>query len=80
MKTLNLEARYAAPWFGVLVFPALVGKSEALAHCAGSVRFWFAWAIGATRARHLAAVAWRAWVKRDDVFARMWPRGAEAGD
>jgi cytochrome b561 len=68
----SVAGGHEAPWFGLFEFPALVGKDEALAHRAGFVHYWFAWTIGAVLALHLAAAAWHAWVKRDDIFDRMW--------
>ncbi len=68
----SVAGGHGAPWFGLFAFPAAVGESEALAHGAGFAHFSFAWAIGAILAVHLAGAAWHAWVKRDDVFARMW--------
>lgn len=74
----SVAGGHAAPWFGLFEFPALVGKNEALAHRASIAHYWLAWAIGVVLALHLAAVAWHVWVKRDDVFARMWPARAGA--
>jgi cytochrome b561 len=72
----SVAGGHEAPWFGLFEFPALVAKNDALAHTAGFVHYGLAWAIGAVLALHLAAAAWHAWVKRDDVFARMWPARA----
>jgi len=69
----SVAGGHDAPWFGLFAFPAAVGKSEALSHRAGFAHFSFAWAIVAALALHLAGAAWHAWVRRDDVFARMWP-------
>jgi cytochrome b561 len=69
-----------APWFGLFEFPALVAKNEALAHRAAFAHYWFAWALGAALALHFAAAAWHAWVKRDDIFARMWPARASGAN
>jgi cytochrome b561 len=74
----SVAGGHPAPWFGLFEFPALVGKNEALAHRASFAHYWLAWTIGAVLALHLAAVAWHVWVKRDDVFARMWPTSAGA--
>jgi cytochrome b561 len=57
-------------WFGLFDWPALA-RNDPLAHVAGIVHFWSAWALGAVLALHLAAVAWHVWAKRDGVFARM---------
>jgi len=63
---------HATSWFGLFDWPALIARNDALAHRASFAHYWLAWAIGAALALHLVAVAWHAWVKRDDVFARMW--------
>jgi cytochrome b561 len=68
----SVAGGHDAPWFGLFEFPALVAKNEALAHRAGFAHYWLAWAIGAVLALHLAGAAWHAWVKRDDIFSRMW--------
>ena len=65
-------------WFGLFEWPALVARNDALAHAAGFVHYGLAWALGAVLALHFAAVAWHVWVKRDDVFARMWPAAPAA--
>ena len=67
----SVAGGHPAPWFGLFDWPAPVARDEALARRAGFARQRLTWAIGAGLALHLAA-AWRAWVKRDDVFARMW--------
>jgi len=67
----SVAGGHPAPWFGLFEFAAVVGKNEALAHRAGFAHYGLAWAICAVLALHIAAVAWHAWVKRDDVFARM---------
>jgi cytochrome b561 len=59
-------------WFGLFDWPALVARNDALADAAGFVHHWLAWAIGAALALHFAAVVWHAWVKRDEIFSRMW--------
>jgi len=58
-------------WFGLFDWPALTAPNDALAHAAGLVHYGLAWALVAALALHLAAVAWHAWIKRDEVFARM---------
>jgi cytochrome b561 len=65
-------------WFGLFVWPALAPPDKALAHLAAQAHFWLGWTIIAIVALHLAAVAWRVWVRRDEVFARMWPSEAAA--
>jgi cytochrome b561 len=68
----SVAGGHSASWFGLFGWPAPIARDEALAHRAAFADHWLAWAIGAVVALHLAAAAWRAWVKRDDVFARMW--------
>jgi cytochrome b561 len=63
------------PWFGLFAWPSFLPRDKALAHLGGQAHFWLAWAIGAVLALHLAAAAWHAWVKRDEIFSRMWPNG-----
>ena len=66
-------------WFGLFDWPALIARERRArpSRPASSTTGWPG-RIGAALALHLAAVAWHAWVKRDDVFARMWL--ARAGD
>ena len=72
----SVAGGHEAPWFGLFDWPMLIARNDALADTAGFVHYGLAWAIGAVVALHLAAAAWHAWVKRDDVFARMWPARA----
>ncbi len=67
---------HEVPWFGVFVFPALAPQDKALAHLAIQAHFWLGWTIIAISRCTVAAVAWHLWVKRDEVFARMWPSRA----
>ncbi|MGD0639696.1 MAG: cytochrome b [Roseiarcus sp.] len=60
-------------WFGLFVFPALAPQDKALGHLAAQAHFWLGWIIITVLALHFAAAAWHLWVKRDDIFARMWP-------
>ncbi len=64
---------HEVPWFGLFVWPNFFPSDKALAHLGGLAHFWLAWTIGAFLALHLAAVSWHAYVKRDEIFARMWP-------
>jgi cytochrome b561 len=66
-------------WFGLFAWPAVVAPAKALAERAAGAHLILAWAVGALIALHLAAAAWHYWVKRDDIFARMWPPAARAG-
>jgi cytochrome b561 len=76
----SVAGGHDAPWFGLFEFPAVVDRNEALAHRAGFAHYGLAWAIGAVLALHIAAAAWHAWVKRDDVFARMGPARADGAN
>jgi cytochrome b561 len=60
-------------FFGLFTLPNLVPHDKALDQAASEAHSIFAWAIGITLALHLAAVAWHARVKRDEVLTRMWP-------
>ena len=62
------------PFFGLFSLPPIVGADKALAEQASQAHYLFAWAIGAVIALHLAAVVWHAWIRRDTVLTRMWPR------
>lgn len=64
------------PWFGLFDWPSLAPRDAALGRLAGGAHFWLAWAFLGVLALHLAAVVWHALVKRDEVFARMWPSRA----
>ncbi len=61
-------------FFGLFTLPNLVPQDKALDEAASQAHLVFAWAIGVLLALHLAAVAWHAQVKRDEVLTRMWPR------
>lgn len=54
--------------------PALISKSKALADFAKSVHYYGAWAIAILIGLHIAAALQHAFIKRDGVMARMWPR------
>jgi cytochrome b561 len=60
-------------WFGLFAWPNFAPQDKALAHSAGQAHYWLAWTIGAFLALHVAGAAWHAWVRRDEIFARMWP-------
>ena len=72
------EAGHAAPWFGLFDWPSLVPRDAALGRAAGAVHLWLAWAFCAALALHISAALWHAFVRRDDVLARMWPARAAA--
>lgn len=67
-------------WFGLFSWPIVTPLDKGLSHTAAQAHYWLAWSIGVVIAFHLAAVAWHAWVKRDDVLARMWPARAGAAN
>ena len=69
----SIAGGHEASFFGLLALPALVPEDKALSEAASQAHFVFAWAIGIVLALHLAAVFWHVQVKRDTVFARMWP-------
>ena len=59
--------------------PALVPRSDALAGVAQSVHYFASWAILALVLLHIAAALQHALIKKDGVFARMWPSAAKSG-
>lgn len=61
-------------FFGLFTLPNLVPSDKALDEAASQAHFVLSWAIGIMLALHLAAVAWHAIAKRDEVLTRMWPR------
>jgi cytochrome b561 len=61
------------PFFGLFALPNVVTHDRELAEKAAGAHLVFAWAIGIVLALHIAAALWHAWVKRDEVMARMWP-------
>ena len=63
-------------FFGLITLPDFVPEDKALDQAASQAHFVFAWAMGITLALHMAAVGWHARIKRDAVFARMWPDAA----
>lgn len=62
---------YSLPWFGLFSWPRLVGLDKALSHKAAEVHEIGAWLLLAVLAIHVGAVAWHAWVVRDEVPSRM---------
>ncbi len=60
-------------FFGLFTLPNIVPRDKPLDEAASQAHFVFAWTIGIVLVLHLAAVVWHARVKRDTVFARMWP-------
>ena len=71
---LSSAADRDLPFFGLFSLPPIVGPDKALAEQASEAHYVFAWALGAVIALHLAAVVWHAWIRRDAVLTRMWPR------
>ena len=61
-------------FFGLFSVPAIVPAKKGLAQAAGQAHYLFACLLGAMLVLHLAAVAWHAHIKRDEVLTRMWPR------
>jgi cytochrome b561 len=61
-------------FFGLFALPNLVRESKPLDEGASQAHYVFAWTIGVILALHLLAVVWHAWIKRDSVLTRMWPR------
>ncbi len=61
-----------------LGIPSLVPKSEALAEIAKSVHYYGGLAIAVLIAMHIGAALQHRLIKKDGVFARMWP-GAGGG-
>ncbi|SEP12769.1 cytochrome b561 [Methylobacterium sp. ap11] len=70
---------YGLPWFGVVSFPRLVPVDKALSLAGYAAHYWIAWGIGIVLALHVLSVAWHAWIRRDEVLGRMWPRRAAEG-
>lgn len=63
---------YGLPWFGVVSFPRLVPVDKALSQAGYGAHYWIAWGLGIVLGLHLLAVAWHAWIRRDEVMGRMW--------
>ncbi|WP_425093591.1 cytochrome b [Tropicimonas sp. S265A] len=53
--------------------PSLVPRSDALAAFAKAVHYYGSWAIAILVAMHIGAALFHRFVKKDAVFARMWP-------
>lgn len=62
---------YSLPWFGLFSWPRLAPLDKALSHRAAEIHEIGAWLLLAVLAIHIAAVAWHAWVVRDEVPSRM---------
>jgi cytochrome b561 len=65
---------HEVPFFGLFALPNIIGDNKTLAEQASGAHYVFAWAIGVVLAAHLLAVVWHAWIRRDSVLTRMWPR------
>ena len=61
-------------FFGLFTLPNVIGADKPVSEQASQAHEVFAWAIGVVLAVHLAAVVWHAWIRRDTVLTRMWPR------
>jgi len=68
---------YDVSFFGLITLPSIVPHDKALAEAASWAHFIFGWAIGIALVLHLSGVVWHALVRRDTVFARLWPRAAQ---
>jgi len=69
-------------WFGLFVFPDLVGTDKVLAELAKEVHKTLAWILLATVVLHVAAALRHHFVKKDGILLRMLPgrgRGADKG-
>jgi cytochrome b561 len=53
--------------------PALVPKSEALAEFAKMVHYYGSYAIAGLAAAHIGAALFHGLIRKDGIFARMWP-------
>ena len=67
--------QHAFDWFGLFPMPMWVAADPAIDRSAGEAHYVLAWAIGAVITLHVAAALWHLLVKKDNVFARMGPRG-----
>jgi len=65
--------QHAFNWFGLFPVPMLVGDNPQIDHATGLAHYVFAWTIGAVLTIHILAALWHLIVKKDNVFARMWP-------
>jgi len=65
---------YSLPWFGLFQWPRLPPRDPVLSHWGELLHDRAAWVLAAVLALHLAAVAWHALVKRDEVLSRMTGR------
>ncbi len=72
----SVAGGHEAPWFGLFNWPVVVPQDRALAHWGARAHYWLAWTIGAFFLLHFAGVVWHVWIRRDQIFARMWPRRA----
>ena len=66
-------------WFGLFTVPNFIAPDKALSEAASQAHYVFAWLIGAALIAHIGGAAWHAWVKKDFVLTRMWPRWMPAG-
>ena len=75
--TYSAAGGYSLPWFGVFSWPRLLSRNEVLARSAENIHFWVGWSFGALLCTHLAAVAWHAFAKQDEVMGRMLPQAKQ---
>jgi cytochrome b561 len=71
--TYSAAGGFSLPWFSLFAWPRLLPRDEALSQLGETVHFWVGWSFVALLCTHLAAVAWHALVKRDEVLGRMLP-------
>jgi cytochrome b561 len=72
----SIAGGHDVSFFGLFSLPDLVGQNKAGDEGASKAHYFFAWTIGVVITLHLLAVVWHAWIKRDTVLTRMWPRFA----
>lgn len=72
--TYSAAGGFSLPWFGLFAWPRLLPRNETLSRLGENVHFWVGWSFVALLCTHLAAVAWHALVKRDEVLERMLPQ------
>lgn len=65
--------QHAFRWFGLFPVPMLIGEEPQIDRSTGAAHYLFAWTLGAVLTLHILAALWHLIVKKDNVFARMWP-------
>lgn len=64
---------YSLQWFWLFHWPRVVPLDKTLAATGGALHLYGAYVLYAVVTLHILAVVWHRVVKRDGVFARMWP-------